>query len=83
MVYTWKEDAAQKGQPVPVRSIRIPDSLWKAIKTYHEKNATYSWQGLSATIRLLIQAGLEHLEKKEEPECPPKRRRKTTIPTGE
>ena len=65
--------------PAQVRSIRIPDSLWKEIKKYHEVNRTYSWDNLSDTIRLLITAGLEHLEKKEEPESPPKKRRKTRI----
>lgn len=74
MALTWDETQEQKGQPVPIRSIRIPNSLWAEIKTFHDKNAPYSWQGFSATIRLLLHAGLEYLEKKPEPEPTKKKR---------
>lgn len=50
-----------------IRSIRIPDSLWKQITEYHEANRTHSWDSLSTTIRLLITAGLEHLELRDKP----------------
>lgn len=62
-----------------VRSVRIPDSLWNDIQTFHDKHKTYNWQALSNTIRLLITAGLEYLGKEVEPESPPKKRRKSPI----
>ena len=65
--------------PAQVRSIRIPYSLWKCILEYHKINRTASWDSISDTVRLLLHAGLEHLEKKEEPTAPPKKRRKSPV----
>lgn len=66
--------AIDYGKPAKVRSMRIPDSLWKKITTFHKTNTTHSWEFLSNTIRVLIEAGLEHLEKKPEPETTKKKR---------
>lgn len=71
------------GSPAQVRSIRIPDKLWETIKDFHTKNATPSWKSLSDTIRLLITAGLEHLQIKPQPETTKKKRgrpRKEDVP---